>query len=121
MNTTTAAPLAPKPQTSLARLDRELAEIRRVVAEHNSIERADLTSGRRDEPLATIRQMAMVLSRELTRATLEKVAFSFARTDHGTVMHAVKVVPQKLEQSAVLRVEFELLRNKCTAALAALK
>jgi chromosomal replication initiator protein len=115
-----ALPVIPRPD-SPELLRRKLAEIRRVVADHYNIDRANLTSQSREEPLATIRQVAMFIARKKTTAVNQLIATSFARTNHGTVMHAEKVVPDKMAVSPTLTVEVEILLNKCEAALATIK
>lgn len=118
MNTT----VLPKPPAlAPAALERRLAEIRRVVAEHYGIERAALTSRVRTEPLATIRQVAMFLAREKTLAPLQTIAASFGREDHGTVAHACEAVPTKAATSPQLDLDLVGLRSKLQTALAAIK
>lgn len=104
-----------------ARLDRELAAIRRVVSEHHGLSPDALTSRDRHEPLAEIRLIAMFLSRSLTRATFLTIAMSFDRSDHNTVRHACDVVPFRMGREPSLFSMVEKLRKDSQLAIAALK
>lgn len=56
-----------------------------------------LTGRRRAAPVSEARQAAMFLSRALTSSTFMKIG-AYYRRDHGTVIHAVKAVPPRLER-----------------------
>ena len=53
---------------------------------------ADMTSKRRPANIAFPRQVAMYLARELTKASLNEIGEAFGGRDHGTVLHACKLV-----------------------------
>ena len=59
-----------------------------VIAEYFSITIDDLTGSSRSRGIATARQIAMYLCRELTDLSLPKIGAEFGNRDHTTVMHA---------------------------------
>lgn len=71
--------------------------IQKRVAEHFDIRLADMTSKRRPENIAFPRQIAMFLSRELTEHSLNAIGEAFGGRDHGTVLHACRLVKDRME------------------------
>ena len=72
-------------------------QIQKRVAEHYDIRLADMTSRRRPENIAFPRQVAMFLSRELTGKSLNSIGEAFGGRDHGTVLHACRLVRDRME------------------------
>ena len=72
-------------------------QIQRRVAEHFDVRLADMTSKRRPANIAFPRQVAMYLSRELTSSSLSDIGDAFGGKDHGTVIHACKLVKSRIE------------------------
>src|SRR5438067_722826 len=77
--------------------------IQKKVAEHFDIRLADMTSKRRPENIAFPRQIAMFLSRHMTESSLSAIGEAFGGRDHGTVMHACKLVKDRMEVDANVR------------------
>lgn len=63
--------------------------IQRAVVEHFDLRLADMTNRDRRAAVAFPRQVAMLLSRQLTNSTLKDIGEAFGNRDHGTVLHAV--------------------------------
>jgi len=78
-------------------------QIQRKVAEHFDVRLADMTSKRRPAHIAFPRQVAMYLSRKLTKASLNEIGDAFGGRDHGTVIHADKLVRKKIQLDERLR------------------
>jgi chromosomal replication initiator protein len=70
--------------------------IQAVVASVFELSRDQLVSSSRVPRIARARQMAMYLSRELTGASLPRIATAFQR-DHTTVLHAIRAVQGRIE------------------------
>jgi chromosomal replication initiator protein len=70
--------------------------IQKAVAEHFDVRLADMTSRRRPASIAFPRQVAMYLSRTLTKGSLMEIGEAFGGRDHGTVIHACKKVAGKI-------------------------
>ncbi len=90
-------------------------QIQRRVAEQFDIRLADMTSKRRPANIAFPRQIAMYLARELTGSSLSDIGDAFGGKDHGTVIHAHKLVRKRMEEDEktrhlVARLDSELQR-----------
>lgn len=72
-------------------------QIQRKVAEQFDLRIADMTSKRRLASIAFPRQIAMYLAREMTNSTLAEIGDSFGGKDHGTVIHACKLIKRRME------------------------
>ena len=77
-------------------------DIHRAVAEYFDVRVTDLSSKRRPRSVAVPRQIAMYLCRRLTRSSLPDIARSFNKT-HGTVLHACRVVQNRISVDDSLR------------------
>src|ERR1039457_1611630 len=77
--------------------------IQKKVAEHFDIRLADMTSKRRPENIAFPRQIAMYLSRQMTENSLNAIGEAFGGRDHGTVLHACRLVKDRMEVDAHVR------------------
>ncbi|WP_226894782.1 chromosomal replication initiator protein DnaA [Luteolibacter marinus] len=77
--------------------------IQRAVADHFDIRLADMTSRRRPASIAFPRQVAMYLSRTLTKGSLMEIGEAFGGRDHGTVIHACKKISAQMEIDASVR------------------
>lgn len=86
--------------------------IQKKVAEHFDIRLADMTSKRRPENIAFPRQIAMFLARQMTESSLSTIGESFGGRDHGTVLHACRLVKDRMEVDANVRQVVSLLEKK---------
>ena len=77
--------------------------IQKKVAEHFDIRLADMTSKRRPENIAFPRQIAMYFARQLTDSSLNAIGEAFGGRDHGTVLHACRLVKNRMEVDANVR------------------
>jgi chromosomal replication initiator protein len=88
--------------------------IQKRVAEHYQIRHSDMTSKRRPSAIAFPRQIAMYLSRQLTRHSLQEIGQAFGGRDHGTVIHAVKTVENMMEQDNSVQGSVDFLKSQLT-------
>ncbi len=86
--------------------------IQKRVADHYQIRHSDMTSKRRPNAIAFPRQIAMYLSRQLTRHSLQEIGEAFGGRDHGTVIHAVKTVENMMEQDDSVRGSVDFLKSQ---------
>jgi chromosomal replication initiator protein len=89
--------------------------IQKAVAEHFDVRLADMTSRRRPASIAFPRQIAMYLSRSLTKGSLMEIGEAFGGRDHGTVIHACKKVVERISdepglKESIARIESQLRR-----------
>jgi len=86
--------------------------IQKRVADHYQIRHSDMTSKRRPNNIAIPRQIAMYLTRSLTKHSLQEIGEAFGGRDHGTVIHACKSVDNMLERDTTARGAIEFLRTQ---------
>ena len=89
-----------------------IEQIQRKVAEHFDVRLADMTSKRRPANIAFPRQVAMFLARELTNSSLSDIGDAFGGKDHGTVIHACKLVKRRIEEDEQTRHVIRLLDSQ---------
>ena len=83
-----------------------------MVAEHYDVRLADMTSKRRPACIAFPRQVAMFLSRDLTRVSYSEIGAAFGGRDHGTVMHACKLITARMAEDPKFRSVILLLQSR---------
>ncbi len=79
--------------------------IQRLVAERFDMRLADMASRRRPASIAGPRQIAMYLSRRLTKSSLMEIGEAFGGRDHGTVIHAVRKVTARIDTDPEVRIQ----------------
>jgi chromosomal replication initiator protein len=92
-----------------------IEHIQKKIAEHFDLRLADMTSKRRPYHIAFPRQIAMFLSRQLTESSLNTIGEAFGGRDHGTVLHACRLVQDRMQVDSQVRqtvtyLEKQLLR-----------
>src|SRR6266853_6237694 len=91
-----------------------IEQIQRRVAEHYDVRLADMTSKRRPANIAFPRQLALYLARELTKSSLSEIGQSFGGRDHGTVLHAHRLVKERIRDDAKIRQIVSFLDQQLT-------
>lgn len=86
--------------------------IQRVVATHYDLRVSDLTGPRRPKNIAECRQVAMYLTRTMTKLPLIHIGEEFGGRDHGTVIHACKVITNQIQNTQDFRRMVENLAAK---------
>ncbi len=84
-------------------------EIQQKVAAHYGIRISDIMSARRTKTITVPRQVAMYLSKKLTRLSLPDIGRSFGGKDHTTVLHACRKIESEITTNAKLADEVRLL------------
>jgi chromosomal replication initiator protein len=72
--------------------------IQRAVSNYYSVPLAELLSASRAARVAWPRQVAIHLSRRLTKASLQEIGTAFGGRNHATVLHACKRVDERLHE-----------------------
>lgn len=93
-----------------------IKEIQHVVAREFSIPVMEMQSERRDREVSRPRQVAMLLSYELTRASLPAIGKRFGGRDHTTVMHAIHNIRRLTGEDAELAGAVTRARLRLVAA-----
>jgi chromosomal replication initiator protein len=92
------APIAPK-----SMLAPTVDRIVDLICRERAIERADLVSPRRSQPISEARHLAMYLCRVCTQVPLERIGEAFGGRDHSTVLHGVRRVEKRMKTDDVFR------------------
>lgn len=95
---------------------RSIADIKTAACEQFGLSPEELLSPARTARIAWPRQVAMYLSRELTRESLPAIGREFGGRDHTTVLHAWRRTEQRISTNPALRATVEELRARLTAA-----
>lgn len=88
--------------------------IQRAVSEHYDLRFSDMTSKRRPAAVALPRQIAMYLCRTLTPNSLPAIGEVFGRS-HATVLHACRMVNDRMRSDPQMRQSVTALRQKLGA------
>lgn len=72
-------------------------EVISAVAGYFQLSVDDITGPRRPEHIAFPRQVAMWIVRSYTRLSLSRIGEQFGHRDHGTVLHAFRLVADRIE------------------------
>jgi len=96
---------APKPTVTVER-------IQHTVADHYHIKPEDMKSASRLRMVAFPRQIAMYLSRKLTRQSLPAIGQLFGGKDHTTIMYACQKIEELQKTDMDLREELRKLENR---------
>ena len=86
-----------------------------VVAEHYGISELDLVGTKRTKELATARQVAMYLCREMTEVSLQQIGAHFGGKDHTTVLYAIKKISTEVEDNPDTSGTVTVLKKKISA------
>ncbi|HXQ00068.1 MAG TPA: chromosomal replication initiator protein DnaA [Solirubrobacteraceae bacterium] len=92
-----------------------IAEIKAAACEQFGLSPEELLSPTRTARIAWPRQVAMYLSRELTRESLPAIGREFGGRDHTTVLHAWRRTEQRISANPASRATVEELRSRLTS------
>ena len=90
-----------------------LQQIQKQVAEYYDIRVSDILSKRRPASIAFPRQVAMYIARQVTKHSLPDIGAAFEK-NHATVLHACRMMEERMQGDPSIRRTVELLMNKLT-------
>ncbi len=93
-----------------------IENIQRIVADAYQIKVSDLRSKNRSRAFAFPRQIAMYLSRNLTRASTTEIGRRFGGKDHSTVIHSTNKIQGLLDKDSSFRITVDKLKEKIEAS-----
>jgi len=101
----------------LAAHDRQVTipNIQKIVAEYFKIRTADLLSTKRNRSIARPRQIAMALSKELTKHSLPEIGAAFGGKHHTTVLHAAAKIKNLREEEPGIEEDYNNLVRTLTS------
>ncbi|CAL4317690.1 Chromosomal replication initiator protein DnaA [Buchnera aphidicola (Protaphis terricola)] len=83
--------------------------IQKKVSEYYKIKVSDLLSRRRSRSIARPRQIAMAISKELTKHSLPEIGDAFNGRDHTTVLHACRKIEHLRKENHDIKEDFSNL------------
>lgn len=86
-----------------------IEDIQKAVCDFFKIKISDLLSKKRTQVIVRPRQVAMAISKELTKYSLPAIGEAFGGRDHTTVLHAQKTIAELREKDEKLDREYKLL------------
>jgi chromosomal replication initiator protein len=89
-----------------------LDDIQRIVAEIFGVTIEELKAQTRKKNIAMARQFAMYFANKHTELPLKTIGLYFGKRDHSTVIHACKVIPDKVEKEAEYRELMKKIQEK---------
>jgi len=93
----------------------DAAKVQQAVAKHFNIDISEMKGTCRSKDIVVPRQVAMYLTRQLTDNSLPAIGRSFGGRDHSTVLHACKLVAEKLVKDK----RFAMLINELSKNISA--
>lgn len=88
-------------------------KILKTVSEHYHLTTSDMIGEKRTKSIAYARQIAMYISRKLTKLSTTQIGKQFGNREHGTVMHAVKKIEDLIQKNdGFVKSEVNSLINK---------
>ena len=85
--------------------------IQETVAKYFSINKDDLSGGKRSNDIAYPRQIAMYLCRIVANMPYPKIGEDFGGRDHSTVMHACKKIETEMKEKENTKLIVESVKN----------
>ncbi len=86
--------------------------ITQVVCEHFGVDENKVREKNRKKEVVIARQIAMFLSKKLTKSSLKTIGLHFGGRDHSTVIHAYNSIEQMVDDDENIKDVVEGLRNK---------
>jgi len=84
-----------------------IEKIQKLVAGYYKIRVADLLSSRRTRSITRPRQLAMAITKELTRHSLPEIGAAFGGRDHTTVLHACRKILELRSEDGLIDEDYE--------------
>lgn len=94
-----------------------IENIQAIVAEEYNIKVAELVSKTRKQPIATARQVAMYISKLLTKNTMKSIGQNFGKRDHTTVIYSCKAVRNMMDIDEGFKKDMQELEKKVRMSL----
>ena len=104
---------------SVKRKEISIEEIQRVVCQYSDIPDDLLRGKSRKKEIVYARQLAMYLSKQMTRYSLKSIGLHFGGRDHTTVIHAIMTIEntfQTNKNNGNLHETIDILRKKIEMA-----
>lgn len=95
----------------------DVETIQEMVSVQLGISVEDMVSKSRKHEIALARQLAIALTRKLTRMPLKKIGAAFGGRDHATVLHSIKTIENYVFTDPSVKKDYETLYEQCCELL----
>lgn len=89
-----------------------IESITKVVCDHFVVPENKLRDKTRKREVVMVRQIAMYLSKEMTRSSLKTIGLHFGGRDHSTVIHSCTIVEEEMVKDKSFKEVVDYLRNQ---------
>ena len=89
-----------------------IENIQKIVANYYNIKVPDLKSSKKIKIFVFPRQLAMYLSRTMTKSSFPEIGSKFGGKDHSTVIHAVRQIEKKIGEDRETKNVIETIKNE---------
>lgn len=89
-----------------------IESISKVVCDHFAVPENKLRDKTRKREIVMVRQIAMYLSKEMTRSSLKTIGLHFGGRDHSTVIHSCTTVEEEMLKDKSFKAIVDYLRNQ---------
>jgi chromosomal replication initiator protein len=86
--------------------------IQKTVCEYFGLKVQDIKAKKRTRDIAFPRQVAMYLSKQLTENSLNEIGKNFGGKDHSTVIHACKLIEERIQKDEEFEKKIDYLIKK---------
>ena len=86
--------------------------VQKVVCEYFGLKVQDIKAKKRTRDIAFPRQVAMYLSKMLTDSSLSEIGKNFGGKDHSTVIHACKLIDERVKKDEEFDKKIDYLKKK---------
>lgn len=86
--------------------------ITKIVCEHFQLEENKLREKNRRKEIVIARQIAMYLSKQMTKSSLKTIGLHFGGRDHSTVIHAQSAIEELVKTDFKLKETLDSIKNK---------
>lgn len=97
---------------NIKRIDHTVEKIRDMVCEYFSLSVDAIATKSRKREVVQARQIAMYLSKQLTKNSLSSIGFAIGQRDHSTVLHACKIVSDLMDIDKNFRLNVQEIEKK---------
>lgn len=98
--------------SSTKKINISIDYITKIVCEHFEVDENKIREKTRKKEVVEARQMAMYLSKELTKSSLKTIGLHFGGRDHSTVLHAHKTVETEASADHKVKETVDSIKNK---------
>jgi chromosomal replication initiator protein len=88
-----------------------IENITKVVCDYFRVDENKIRDKTRKKEIVIARQIAMYLSKELTKSSLKTIGLHFGGRDHSTVIHACSTIEETKQKETALNDTIETLKN----------